>query len=62
MAETIALFNLALISAGVLGGAINEKNVEELNPLTPLSSIVGTVGICDSRSSVAVAMILTLPP
>jgi hypothetical protein len=36
--------------------------VVELNPLTPLSSIVGTSGICDSRSSVATAMILTLPP
>jgi hypothetical protein len=36
--------------------------VVELNPLTLLSSIVGTSGICDSRSSVAVAMILTLLP
>src|SRR3982074_2875769 len=57
MAATVALFSLARISGGVLGGAINEKNVDELNPLTPLSSMVGTVGSCGSRFRFATAMI-----
>ena len=48
--------------AGVFGGAINEKKVVELNSLIPLSSIVGTPGSCGRGSSVATAMILTLPP
>src|SRR4029079_9657520 len=61
MAATIALFSLVRISAGVLGGAINEKKVDELNPLTPPASFVVAVGFGNRRSSVAAAMILPLP-
>src|SRR5262249_20186156 len=57
-----ARLSLAMMAAGVFGGALMAFQVSERNPGTPASITVGMSGRSSSLRSVATARILAFPP
>src|SRR5580658_9458506 len=61
MALFAAALSLAMIGAGVFGGAVSAFQVSDSQPDTPDSASVGTSGTVPTRCLVATARIRALP-